>query len=323
MHTDIKVGLSCNNACIHCIMSPVLEAMSTQGQPLDDSCSEVERKIGDAALRGYDRIVLTGGEVTLRSDFVHLVKYAVDQGLNVTIQTNGRRLSNPAVLLSLAAMDRHKVGFVIAYHSANPVVHDSVTRRQGSHAQTTKAIQALRELGFLLCGKVVLSLANYGELSATLMSLHYLGIQEVIVAFPHAEGFTDERFAEVVPTYTQLSEILREAFSAAKSAGMHVVFETFPFCVMNEENWPNNQDLFHISQESEPLSTVILMPGQQQAIDWRTTRKQIKSKPLQCSCCLFDNLCEGPWSEYVEHFGFAEFVPVDDCSRVDRFIARL
>lgn len=323
MHTDIKVGLSCNNACTHCIMSPAQDRMTTEGVGLDDSREEVELKIRAAATSGYDQVVLTGGEVTMRADFVDLVKFAIALGLSVSVQTNARRLSDPAVLQSLSEVARSRVDFVVAYHSADPATHDSITRRQGSHAQTTEAIRGLRALGFEVCGKTVLSRANYAVLGATLEALSRLEIDEVIVSFPHAEGFNTERFTAVVPTYTTIGDALHQALTDSKSMGMRILCETFPFCVMHEDDWCLNLDLVHVTQETDPLTTVISMPGHQELIDWRKSRKEIKHKSPKCKRCLLDHLCEGPWSEYPEHFGFTEFIPIEDPSRVENFITSL
>jgi len=304
-------------------MAPAQQRMEAEGQQLDDSREEVERKIKNARKNGYTKIVLTGGEVTLRPDFVDLVEFAISQGLNVTIQTNARKLSEPALLDLLSNFSREKIDFVVAYHSDIPTVHDSITRREGSHAQTVEAIRSLRALRFEVNGKIVLSLANYSGLTAILTSLNTLGVRDVIVAFPHAEEFSADRFSEVVPRYALVTNPLHEAIEESRTKGMQILCETIPFCVMHDMDWPSNLDLHHIINELDPLITVISMPGQPELIDWRQSRKEIKSKAPQCASCLLDKLCEGPWMEYATHFGFSEFVPVDDFPLVERFVTRL
>jgi sulfatase maturation enzyme AslB (radical SAM superfamily) len=304
-------------------MAPVQEMMLAEGCNLDESLDAVKGKIRVAAGNGYKQVVLTGGEVTLRDDFVDLVAYAVSLGLRVTVQTNGRRLSRQSVLDRLKNIENTQVEFVIAYHSDNAVVHDRITRRKGSHAQTMSAIKLLKVLDFEISGKIVLSLANYERLEDTLVSLEELGVHDVIVAFPHAEEFSPERFAQVVPTYTMISESLHEALQRARSLKMQVLCETIPFCSMRKEDWHANLDIFHSLQKVERLKPVIAMPGREDLIDWNFMRGKIKSKGHQCTSCLLDRLCEGPWQEYIEHFGFAEFSPIEDTDSIENFIMNL
>jgi len=37
-----------------------------------------------------------------------------------------------------------------------------------------------------------------------------------------------------------------------------------------------------------------------------------KLKGPQCQECIMNPICEGPWREYPEHYGFDEFRPVKD-----------
>ena len=113
MNTDIKVGLSCNNACVHCIMMPVVDYKSENNEKLDDSFDEIKKKIVEAKNIGYDSISLTGGEITIRKDFTDLVKFGLNLGLSVTVQTNARQLSKIDKIKPLLNTDRNKLSFVI------------------------------------------------------------------------------------------------------------------------------------------------------------------------------------------------------------------
>lgn len=324
MHIDIKVGLSCNNACHHCIMSPVQRRTQKNGQQIDDDTNSVKAKIEHAAKLGYDRITLTGGEVTIRGDFLQLVEHAILRGLSVTIQTNGRVLSNHKLVNGLAAFDRSKIDLVLAIHSSDQKIHDQITRRIGSYTQTTKAAQLLIEKEIPLCCKVVLSNLNYSQIDSTLQFIGSLGIKEVIIAFPHAEDFSQEQFQQVVPSYSEIKKYMSNALNNARLCGVNVACETFPFCIMaNEEDWSSNFDLIHFSQEIESRSTLILMPGSSNSIDWRASRKEIKCKSPQCQYCLLDYICEGPWYEYVENYGSNEFEPIKSQKSIEKFLKYL
>jgi hypothetical protein len=84
--------------------------------------------------------------------------------------------------------------------------------------------------------------------------------------------------------------------------------------------WRSNLDLVFLQDRMHGSETLIEMSMTGDTIDWSTTRGQIKTKPATCGECLLDHLCEGPWMEYVTHFGDGEFRPVTDHALVNRFI---
>ena len=61
MHIDLKLGLSCNNACIHCIMEPVRKLLLRERKHIDASPDAVEDIIRTLTERGIDSVTLTGG----------------------------------------------------------------------------------------------------------------------------------------------------------------------------------------------------------------------------------------------------------------------
>jgi len=69
--------------------------------------------------------------------------------------------------------------------------------------------------------------------------------------------------------------------------------------------------------------TNIRMAMDDSLIDWSAIRPTIKTKPPECDQCLMDRLCEGPWSEYVDHFGTGEFNPIIDQEQVETFLGAL
>jgi hypothetical protein len=54
-----------------------------------------------------------------------------------------------------------------------------------------------------------------------------------------------------------------------------------------------------------------------------------KAKGPRCSSCGWNVVCEGPWREYPEHFGWEEFIPVNRAvceersARLDRWVQAL
>lgn len=323
MLCDIKVGLSCNNACVHCIMEPVKKAQQRSGNSLDADTTSVQGLIASAAERGFSHITLTGGEVTIRPDFPDLVLFALAQGLTVVIQTNGRQLARPSRRAFLRQVtDPDRVQFVIALHGPDEAIHDAVTRRPGSFQQTMRGIESLQQDGFRVCGKLVISRINLDGIVATLRLLKRLDIGECVVAFPHAEDFSSQVFHRVVPRYEAVAAVIQAILTADPAIfPSEISYETIPYCVVRDVRfWRSSLDLVFLRERMRGSETLIEMSMTGDTIDWSAARGQIKTKPTACPACLLDPLCEGPWLEYVAHFGEGEFQSVTDRALVNQFI---
>ena len=49
--------------------------------------------------------------------------------------------------------------------------------------------------------------------------------------------------------------------------------------------------------------------------------QHLKTKDPGCQRCLLDGMCEGPWSEYVAHYGADELTPIENAELVHDFLA--
>lgn len=316
MYTDIKVGYSCNNRCIHCVVEPSRRDLQRDGGRMNWTTEEVLGVIDEAKDRGSSSIVLTGGEVTLRKDFPQLMAHALCLGMSVAVQTNGRQLE---AWDKLHAFDNICASFTVAVHAPNAEIHDSITRAPGSFDETIRGIQLLcRRSNISVTGKLVISKRNQVELCETLEMLAGIGVRRFNIAFPHAERFPPKDFAEVVPRYRELREELACCATFLAANRFNSVFETIPYCVTPNcpEIWERSLDAMLVVQGKNNPG-FIRAPGDDSLHHWEKERKQIKHKSSRCTACLFDKSCEGPWKEYVEAYGDEELQPLEDPGILD------
>lgn len=309
MYTDIKVGYSCNNRCRHCVVEPARLQRVQQSRTPDCTTEEVKGHIDDARARNARAIVLTGGEVTLRPDFPLIISHALASGMDVTVQTNGRHLARWD---ELGVLDGVSASFVVAVHGPGPAIHDTVTRVDGSYDETIQGIHALgRHGGISITAKIVISRHNMNCLRQTLESMNSMGVSSVAIAFPHAEDFDDLTFAQVVPRYPELLPELAACVAFIEQSDQRVVFETIPYCVAPglAGVWTRSLDAM-LCVENEASQSVIQAANDCELIDWSRQRLLSKQKMPQCVECVFDRVCEGPWSEYVAVYGAGEFRPL-------------
>jgi len=304
-------------------MEPVRRRLLAEDQQADAEFSTLEALIGDGLKRGIKSITLTGGEPTLRADFWRLLQTAAAAGLAVTVQTNGRLLAGRTAEAELTALSRRDIVFVVALHGPEAEIHDRITRTSGSFAETVEGINILVNQGFPVCGKLVLSNYNLAAMPATLDLMRRLGLQEALVAFPHAEDFPLQELRDVLPSFAEVKKVLLEIGGGPWPLEC-LKWESIPFCVFPAlEFLPHSIDLDYLRQRLKNEASTIEMSMTGQRLDWSESRRAIKSKSPRCGNCLLDLVCEGVWSEYLDLHDDGDFTPVTDQEVVNRFLDEL
>jgi len=127
---------ACNLCCVHC------EADGGVRSPEELTAGEALNLLEQLAEAGTKRLMLTGGEPLLRSDWPALARRAADLGLTPTIITNGLLASRDTVA---RMVDAGVVGMSVSL-DGNEAVHDSIRlgpggRPSGSYRAALRAIE--------------------------------------------------------------------------------------------------------------------------------------------------------------------------------------
>ncbi len=300
---DLKVGYSCNDACIHCVVDDFRDILRDTGRPQDKTTQEILTELADARSRG-NQVVVTGGEPTIRKDLREILRYARELGYEIMIQSNGRGFKDPDLVAECARLGG--ISYCIALHGPGPDIHDAVTTRPGSYAETVQGITNLVQSGQYVTSKIVLSRLNFAALPDTVSRLIELGVRHVSIAFPHAQGRAMKMWDSVVPRYRDVVPYLHQALDRLHAAGCTGDSESFLFCHM--EGYEHT--ITEIGQQLEEYVEINQYGSDRGAENWSRVRLEIKEKFPQCPTCRFFRVCEGPWNEYSRFFGGEEFVPV-------------
>jgi MoaA/NifB/PqqE/SkfB family radical SAM enzyme len=303
---DIKTGGLCNNRCIHCVVSRRYETGNRSIQSYKNSVTA-------AARNGATHISVTGGEPTIHEEIVGILSHAKAKRLHVTLQTNGRRLSDRDFAQALHGLVDD---YVVALHGSRPGVHDAITRRQGSFVQTVAGVKNAGHSGARLIAKVVVSSFNAHDLGGLARLILELRMDAAIFTFPHGVGNAKKNYEKLIVPYSTLWPLLRPCIDYLKANKVPVAVETFPFCVVPGYEHHIAECTMH-QGESE-----VQFPNQRRR-NWTTLRLKQKSKFEQCSCCCFQDICEGVWTEYSEMFGSQEFIPRQDAKYYAEFVRDL
>lgn len=288
---DIKTGFICNNNCRFCVQAD----NKLKGNRNFD---EIKKDLEDSRKR-CDGVVLTGGEVTIRKDFLDIVKYAESLGYKtIQIQTNGRMFSD----LEFCKKTIHAgaTEFSPALHGYCAEQHDYLTRAEGSFMQTVRGIKNLKSLGAHVLTNSVVVKPNYRNVPDIAKLLVKLDVDQFQFAFVHPMGNAWANFDSIVPFISLAAPYIHKGLEIGIESGKSVMAEAMPFCMMKcyEE---------FIAEKVIP-ETEIKGTKSQNTYDYSEERKnQGKTKFNQCKECKWDNVCEGPWKEYPLKRGNDEF----------------
>ncbi len=298
---DIKLGFSCNNNCIHCVIA------DKRGVYKDKTIDEIKDEITDAAKKGCDEVVLTGGEPSIRKDLLDIARHASQSGIkNIQMQTNGRMLSYKDFCRQV--VNAGVTDFVVAVHGHVPELHDYITANAGGFLQTVTGIKNLKGLGQRVAINVVVSRPNYRNLSEIANLLVKLHVNQFQFAFVHPLGNAGKHYYSVVPRKSLAEPYVKKGLDIGINAGISCMTEAIPYCFMKgyEE---------FVAEERIPQTMIF---DAECVIDDFTAQRinDGKKKSEGCMECTYNAVCEGPWREYPEHYGWDEFKPRMDTVKI-------
>ena len=155
----VETNYRCNERCVHCFNPGAAHQDHERPQRNRDELSFEE--LCDQIDAFYDlgafRITLSGGEFFIRKDALAIIEYIRSKKMDVEVFTNGLLLTE-AKADQLASLWPHEVG--MSLYSANPIIHDQITRVPGSWEQTIEAVRRLVSRGITVKIKCAVMKSN-------------------------------------------------------------------------------------------------------------------------------------------------------------------
>ncbi|MCX6759179.1 MAG: radical SAM protein [Candidatus Nealsonbacteria bacterium] len=282
---DIKIGFQCNNSCRFCIQGD-------KRNKFPNKTAEEVKNILKKEKNNCDSVLFTGGEPTIQKNLVDYVKYA-----------KGRLFAYKDYCIELikAGVDV----FNPAIHGSCSEIHDYLTRSPGSFKQTLKGIKNLKKLNQIIGTQTVITKINYQDIPNIAKMMIDLKPNFFQFAFMHINPIIQENpqlIEEIVPRYSQVESYVKEGLQIGVNAGVETRTEAITYCFMKGYE-------SHITGNKTPTTTVY--DANKIIENFNEVRKtQGKSKGPNCQRCKYDEICEGPWRDYPEIFGWEEFKPI-------------
>lgn len=151
----LEITYLCNENCVHCYADSDIDLSK------ELTLAEYRNLLDQLWELGCMEILFTGGEVTLRKDFLDIISYAVEKGFVVDVYTNGLALKQEHIL-RLAELCVNSVSFSV--YGPDPQTHDGITGVPGSFDQALKNMLLCKCAGLDTYAKTVVMNQNYDGL---------------------------------------------------------------------------------------------------------------------------------------------------------------
>src|SRR5437763_3720086 len=175
LSVHIDLTMRCNEHCVHCYR--VIE------QRPELTTAELKALLDDVARAGTLYLLFSGGEIFLRKDLFELIEHARRLHFDVRLKSNALLITREKAA-RLRSLGVRQVD--ISIYSADPAVHDWVTKVPGSLERSLEGAALLRDAGVtvkLNCPLMKQNVGTYKEVRALAERLGVLyGFDPMITA---------------------------------------------------------------------------------------------------------------------------------------------
>jgi len=219
----VPIWYGCNNDCSICMLGGLKKALPPMGL---DNLRKLLTEIREDGR--FDRLILSGAEVTTFPDLERYVRFAASLGYfkRIQIQTNGRNLRDRDYVARLVAAGVNE--FFLSVHGPGEL-HDRVTRVPGSFAEWSAGLDNLALFDVNVITNTVLTRQNYAGVAPLLSSLITRRVSEFHVWNYCPMEPTDSR--DAIVSMSEFLTLLRELIEIIRPSGRPLVLKSFPECL--------------------------------------------------------------------------------------------
>ena len=325
-NVEINVGKICNNKCVFCLDGLPATEMRRY-MPWEDMKAEIARWYA----RGTRSVGFLGGEPTTYPWILDAIGYARDLGYTrITLATNGTKFFRHTFVDR--CLDAGLTRVTLSMHGHTPELEDRLTRVPGNFHKKVSGLRYLlerRDAGALrdnVSVNVVTNGWNYRVLPNIVRFFYDLGVDDVRSNFVRREGYAEDD-ASLIPHYTDVvpylvKTILLNEYHWKKTFTIGGV----PLCVLPRELLTNKSMARRYIGEFRDLDTdcsirtlnadgfpegIAEIDGGRARFNWQQRKRHdLKKHVAACETCLYTDVCEGVWREYLALHGPGELAPI-------------
>ena len=285
---DLKIGFSCNNNCVHCVVASKRPCGSLDIPHIAAIIKNIPKGEG---------VVITGGEPSIYSYLPDILKLCKERGLSTSIQTNATGFANKNFAKKcIPYLDYAHV----AIHSCYPDVHNRIVQDSKGVMwdRTVKGVRNLVELGLpLLSTQTVVTRYNIETIYDT-----FSWIQEqwpgicMSFTYPHMMGNAYENRKEVCFKYSEFKDEIHRVLERFHD---HMFTESIPYCYLHPFVGKVHCLEDELIKDFIPRGGIDFSLSKNDPINYSVEDLKGRAKIPTCRECIYDSFCPGVWKEYI------------------------
>ena len=287
---ELSPGFACNCRCTGCY-SCSADARDQMTWP------EVLGWLKSARRQGAQHLWLSGGEPTLRPDFLATLRAARSLGYKrIKVQSNGLLFSYPQLAERAVAAGMTEVNLLVK--SLRPELYDAMNRTPGAFALLDKAIDVLGALPLRLEGDFLLTARNFKELPELVRHYAARSFRHFnLWLFSLVDQGVEDLRAEV-PRLGEAMPFILAALQIAEAAGATLASLNTPHCLVPPAAW-------RIQFDAKAMDLLVVNPGGH-AFSLEQSAIELGVYPAECADCAVRPHCHGMRADYLSVHGTAE-----------------
>ena len=279
--TDLTITLECNNNCDFCPRNELSTIACNSNKEIYENIEKISKT--------NDSIVLSGGEITIKENFIQIMKFCKKKGIKkIGMVTNGRMFYYDNFTRDVLRICPSNI--IISIYSTNKRIHEEMTNVEGSFEQTIKGIENILLLSNnpnILGINILVSRKNMKQTINTMKELRKMGIKR----FTLIDILTED--PNQLYNYEEFSRKINSLINDVDLSDSQIILHGFPYCIFNKnitkENDKGNKGIFIEPHDPDTLFHLNDMVG-----DYISNFNLKFSKDLEkCNNCKFKNKCTG------------------------------
>jgi MoaA/NifB/PqqE/SkfB family radical SAM enzyme len=266
------------------------------------SPDQAKARVDDFLSRGYDGIILTGGEPTLYPDLIEIIRHTAARGIHVRMITNGQKIADRSFLEELVAAGLSHVH--VSVHTDDEKLQAMLTENEQSLANIRKAFDNLRDLSVTADPNIAIQAYNASHLDRIVRWLvaEWPFVRHVVFNFLDPSSNRVAEHKECIPRLADIEVSLLAALRFLHQSGRTFRVERVPLCYMTEFAWASTE-------------TRKIVKGEERIVHFLDERGMIRQtqwnhgKAAVCACCSLESICAGLF-EMDRFYSSSELYPV-------------
>ncbi len=234
-HITFETTSICNLKCRYCYN--IWKIPGTENFEAFNSYRQAHKTLKKLfQIASVNHVTFTGGEPFLAERFAELVLYTRLKNKSVAIITNGNKADNSDYKLMI---DLGVGLFEVPLHSPDSNAHDYMTGTPHSWEKSLNSLQQLVALGANVVAVIVITKANYHQISDTLLFIKNLGVNRIMLNRFNIGGAGILEKENLWLSHDELKSTYRTASEIGRKNKINLSSNVCtPICVLNPADYP-------------------------------------------------------------------------------------